>query len=353
MAWAEKIYFECPGFKLDIPKWDFPEHGITCVWGASGSGKSTLLQIMAGLIDAPGFKLSVGGELLSELPARERNFGFVFQDYALFPHMTAWENIAFAAEAKKLPVDIWVDHAEKLLKHLSLERVKNSYARVLSGGEQQRVALARALVTKPRMVLLDEPLSALDENNRDEARSLIAQLSEEYRVPFIFVTHDIRDVRAVSKNLLVLSEGRCVGQNTTNEILNTPESLELARLIPENIILDVSFQNTNCQLAEILLTPKIHRTKSVSSKLIAKNWSFEGINAAMTNRVIASKTNLILKAHILSAHDEGAKRVGIAVLSDRQKVKFWSEIPIGDLKGAIDLQVDPTSLLLLLQEVAS
>jgi ABC-type Fe3+/spermidine/putrescine transport system ATPase subunit len=339
MAWAENIKFECPGFKLEIPKWDFLDQGITCVWGASGSGKSTVLQILAGLIETPQFKLSVGGELISDLPVRERNTGFVFQDYGLFPHMSAWENIAFAAEAKQLPINMWQAHGENLINHLGLGRVRNSKAQVLSGGEQQRVALARALITKPRLVLLDEPLSALDEKTRDDARNLIFQLSQEYRVPFIFVTHDLRDVRAISSSLLVLSEGRCIAQGSTDGILSRPESIELAQLIPENQILDVIIEGAGFKLAGVSLKPEIKRTASSSEKLIAKDWSFE----------LVAQGQGALSCVVVRAIDEGARRKAWVRLNDGQMLRVWSEISVGLLKGTMDLKIDQKSLLLLIQ----
>jgi ABC-type Fe3+/spermidine/putrescine transport system ATPase subunit len=338
MAWAENIFFDSQGFKLEVPRWEFPDSGVTCVWGPSGSGKSTLLQILAGLIPSNRLKLSVHGELISELPVRQRNVGFVFQDYALFPHMSAWENLVFPAQAKNLPEMIWREHAENLAKKLSLERILKSPGSVLSGGEQQRVALARALVTKPRLVLMDEPLSALDEKIRDEARNLMAQLSLEYRVPFVIVTHDMRDVRALSQSLLVLSEGRCLGYGLTSEILAEPSSVELAQMIPENQILKVELEGSSARLAGVLVKPRLKKTPKSSSVLVAKDWSFEIIKGGGD-----------LKAEVFRVVDEGAVRRCWLRLGDGQIVRARSAMAASSIKGLVDLKVDQESLLLLVQ----
>jgi ABC-type sugar transport system ATPase subunit len=321
MAWAENIYFDSQGFTLDIARFDFPDQGITCVWGASGSGKSTLLQCMSGLIENPKFKLLISGKLISELPVRDRNIGFVFQDFSLFPHMSVWQNIAFAAEAKGLKPDIWSNHANEMINHLGLAKIINQTAATLSGGEQQRVAIARALVTKPRLVLMDEPLSSLDEKMRDSARLLIVDLCKTYQIPFLIVTHDLRDVRIMSDHMLVLDHGRSIGCGKSFEILDKPECLELARLIPENQIVKL----------------KTHQSRTV----IAKKWTFE-----LCDRSAASSD---LQAKLINAYDMGASRQGQAQLEDGQIVQFWTKVSIQSLKSGstVYLKIDESSIILL------
>jgi putative spermidine/putrescine transport system ATP-binding protein len=335
MAWAENIRFKSPGFELNIPKWDFPEKGITCVWGASGSGKSTLLQIVSGIIPAPGFKLSVGGDLISELPARERNIGFVFQDYALFPHLSVWENICFPARAKNLPEEIWGGHAESLMKRLVLEQIRQQQAGTLSGGESQRVALARALVTKPRLVCLDEPLSALDEKLREEARQIIHDLSTQFGVPFLLVTHDLRDVRALSRSVLILSCGRAVTQGETAAVLGIPESLEVASLIPENQVLEVTLRDGKCFLtgAEI---PVTHRRAASRTALVAKSWDFEAGSESTAGHLAGELAGVV---------DEGPFKRCLVRLKDGQVIRAISlagSLPA--VGGTVSLKVLPASL---------
>lgn len=339
MAWAEEISFSTDGFSLHVPKWDFPDTGISCVWGSSGSGKTTLLQIMAGILPCPRFKLSVGGQLISDLPPQQRNVGFVFQDYALFPHMTVWENISFPARARKLSPVIWEEHARSLMRKLGIERLIDQKAATLSGGESQRTALARALVTKPRLVLMDEPLSALDEKTRDDARALIMELSRAYQVPFILVTHDLRDVRALSENMLVLSNGRVVAFGKTEEILNIPPSLEAAILIPENQILKVKRAGKTISFSGVGLEPG-HRRPASTTQLVAKNWAFEAVSGDGSPEG--------LRAELTGFVDEGSIRSCLFRTSDGQNLKAWSRLFLTakNLGQQMDLKIDRNGLIL-------
>ncbi len=335
MAWIENLKADFDGFTLEIPRWDFPETGISCIWGASGSGKSTSLQIISGLIQCPSFRLSVGGDLISELPLRERNIGYVFQDYLLFPHLSTWENIIFPAQAKNLLPPIYEENAFNLLSRLGLEKIKNQKASTLSGGESQRVALARALVTRPRMVLLDEPLSALDEKLRNDAREIILELSQQYRVPFIFVTHDIRDVRTLSQSLLVLSMGKSIGGGLTQELLLSPPSLDVARLIPENQVLNVEIKNGNCFLAGQQV---LQNVVSVSRKLVAKKWAFE---------VESEDSSTKLRGRLVAKSDMGYGIKCVVKLTDGQTIEAWSKLPMKlDLGHEVKLNLEQKGLVL-------
>lgn len=211
MAKLEGVELTYGDFKLEVPSWEFSDTGMSAVWGDSGSGKSSLLWIMAGLLPADKkFSLVVGGENLAELPMKERQTGFVFQDHSLFPHLTAWENIIFPAEARGLPKEKWKATADKLIQKLQLSSTLGKKATVLSGGESQRVALARALLLKPKIVLLDEPFSSLDESLKEQARLLVKELNEEFKIPFILVSHDQRDIKQLAEKVLVLSHGKVV-----------------------------------------------------------------------------------------------------------------------------------------------
>lgn len=194
MSKIKKIKYSVGDFRLDVDEWVIPQKGITGLIGASGSGKSTLFRILMGLEPLQGFVWEHEGTDLAALPSGQRRLGVVFQNYELFPHMTALENVRFAAEAGGLSKADQVSESQRLLKRLGLEAAENRKARVLSGGEKQRVALARALVCKPRFLLLDEPYSALDQALRAEARKLVAELVHEFNVPTILITHDPLDL---------------------------------------------------------------------------------------------------------------------------------------------------------------
>lgn len=275
MAWLENLVYKSEGFNLVISRWDFPDEGISCIFGPSGSGKTTLLQILSGLLTVS-HRLCIKNEFIENLRPGEKNIGFVFQDYSLFPHMTALQNIEFPAEAKKLQRELWSGHLDYLVSRLNLRSFLHRKASVLSGGEQQRVALARALVTKPKLVLLDEPFTALDENLKDEARNLVLELSEEMKIPFLLVSHDLRDVRLLSQNLLVLNEGRNLGSGKTLDLLQSPPSLSLARCFGENQFIEVENREGKTLLSGVAISPsKVIREPMQTPLLCAKKWSFK------------------------------------------------------------------------------
>jgi ABC-type sugar transport system ATPase subunit len=310
MAWVKSVSYKYQNFKLEVPQWNFPDQGISCILGESGSGKTTLLQLIAGLIPDKNTEVFVGGETLSKLNFKTRNLGFVFQDYALFPHMTAYENIIFSTEAKGLKKEIWEDHGENLLKRLNLIPLRNQKAATLSGGEKQRVALARALISKPKLLLLDEPFSALDESRRDGARDLILSLSGEYKVPFLLVTHDLRDVRALSSNVLFLKDGAVLGEGETESVLNKPSTLALARANAENQFFT--------------------REQKI---VMAKPWNFR----------IDEKGDL--QGEVLNAIDEGPHYLYRIKLTEGSFIKIMSSqiLKVGNI---VNLSCDPSKIVL-------
>ncbi len=190
----------------------------TALLGPSGSGKSTVLMAIAGLLPGARGHVRVGGQPLLDsaegidLPARARDVGLVFQDYALFPHMTVEENLRFGV--RRLGHALRPEAHERigtLMEQFGLEALRNAYPRHLSGGQRQRVALARALATQPRLLLLDEPLSALDTELRARLRAELAEMLERVQVPTLLVTHDLQDVQALAQSVVRIEAGRIVG----------------------------------------------------------------------------------------------------------------------------------------------
>ena len=211
-------------FDLDVAlRSDSPR---TALLGPSGAGKSTVLLAIAGLIPHAHGHLRVGGSTLLDsargidLPARERGVGFVFQDYALFPHLTVEQNLLFGVRrmGHAMPTGAR-ERIDALLAQFGLEPVRGALPRHLSGGQKQRVALARALATQPRLLLLDEPLSALDQDLRVRLRDELAQMLERVQVPTLLVSHDPEDVRALAQSVVRIANGRVAGAQAVSAAL--------------------------------------------------------------------------------------------------------------------------------------
>ena len=207
MALIANLRRDYGDFLLEIPRLELPDRGVIAFRGPSGSGKSSLFRVLMGLDPCPSLEWSVNGLNLARLSPPERRLGVVFQTYDLFPHLSARENMIFAAEAREVSnIHQKIDRLAGALD-LSLN-VLGRKAHQLSGGERQRVALARALIGEPRVLLLDEPFSALDTEVRDDARALLGQVVHEWNVPTYFVTHDPGDVTALAHFVVQLVDGK-------------------------------------------------------------------------------------------------------------------------------------------------
>jgi sulfate transport system ATP-binding protein/putative spermidine/putrescine transport system ATP-binding protein len=211
MSLIENLHKRYENFEIQIPSWQIPDQGVTALWGPSGSGKTSVFRILLGLEEAPGFSWKWGAEDLAKLPSAKRNLGVVFQTLDLFPHLTAKENSFFAATARGVPPQQAKERFQKLSQMLQLKPFLDRKAALLSGGEKQRVALARALMSFPRMLLLDEPFSALDESLRTEARQLVKEVLVETPIPTLLITHDERDLKTLANQVTKINAGKITG----------------------------------------------------------------------------------------------------------------------------------------------
>lgn len=205
--------------KIDL---DIPSGSLTALLGPSGSGKTTLLRIIAGLESADAGSVTLEGEDFSAVPLRQRQIGFVFQHYALFRHMTVFDNIGFALKMRKRPHAEIRERVMELLKLIQLEGIENRYPSQLSGGQRQRVALARALSARPKVLLLDEPFGALDARVRKELRDWLRRLHDEIHVTSVFVTHDQEEALELADRVVVMSKGRIEQVGTPDEVYHQP-----------------------------------------------------------------------------------------------------------------------------------
>jgi len=202
-----------------------------CLLGSSGSGKSTLLKIIAGLeLPDEGSIFFDGVDLASTLP-HLRDFGLVFQDYALFPHLNVFDNVAFGLKIRKLEQSEITDRVVTMLRLVNLDGFSNRTITDLSGGEQQRVALARALAIRPRLLMFDEPLGALDRTLREDLLKELRTILHQTKIPAIYVTHDQEEAFAIADRVLILHEGLIVREGTPVEVWARPGSKYVAEFL--------------------------------------------------------------------------------------------------------------------------
>ncbi len=211
-------------FNLEIPKGK-----LLGLLGSSGSGKSTTLSLIAGFNKPNSGKIYIGEEEVSNKKIEEREVGVVFQNYALFPNMTVYQNVAFGLEQTKQK-DI-KSRVEEILKEVDLLKYKDSYPNNLSGGQRQRVALARAVVMRPDVLLLDEPLSNLDVSLRYDMRILIKKIQTNYEITTLFITHDQEECFAISDIVAVMDKGEIVQIDTPNNVYTKPKNDFVANFV--------------------------------------------------------------------------------------------------------------------------
>ncbi|MBJ8325471.1 ABC transporter ATP-binding protein [Streptococcus pacificus] len=205
--------------------------------GASGSGKSTILNIIAGLLDATSGDVYLDGERINDVPTNKRNVHTVFQNYALFPHMSVFDNVAFPLKVKKVEKDEIKKRVLEVLKMVRLEGFENRSIKKLSGGQRQRVAIARAIINEPKVVLLDEPLSALDLKLRTEMQYELRELQQRLGITFVFVTHDQEEALAMSDWIFVMNDGEIIQSGTPVDIYDEPINHFVATFIGESNII--------------------------------------------------------------------------------------------------------------------
>ncbi len=215
MSQVEALYAEFDDFKIDIPSWEILENGVTALWGPSGAGKTSVLRLLIGLDRPKSLRWIFQGEDIAKLSTPQRRLGVVFQSYELFPHMSAKENILFAAESRKIPSERAAKSLDEFVQILKLENCLNRKAALLSGGEKQRTALARALIGEPRLLMLDEAFSALDEAMRGEARELVKKVIQLKKISTILITHDPQDIKALAHKVSEIQAGKIVKEYLT------------------------------------------------------------------------------------------------------------------------------------------
>jgi putative spermidine/putrescine transport system ATP-binding protein len=219
---------------------DLREGEFLTLLGPSGSGKTTLLMIVAGLIPPDAGEVWIDGRLATYVPSFKRDIGMVFQSYALFPHLTVFENIAFPLRMRRQPATAIAREVRRVLEIVGLPDVGDRLPRALSGGQQQRVALARCIVYRPSIVLMDEPLGALDKKLRDRMQLEIKQLHTELGITVLYVTHDQEEAMIMSDRICLMNEGRIEQMGSPAELYFRPRTLFAADFLGESNLFDAT-----------------------------------------------------------------------------------------------------------------
>ena len=299
------------------------ENEFVTLLGPSGCGKTTLLRILGGFLQQDEGTIIFDGECIDNVPAYKREINTVFQKYALFPHMDVFDNIAFGLRIKKVGEDIVKQKVERMLSLVNLEGYEHRNVTLLSGGQQQRVAIARALVNEPNVLLLDEPLGALDLKLRKEMQRELKRIQQEVGITFIFVTHDQEEALTMSDKIVVMKDGEIQQIGTPLEIYNEPVNEYVAKFIGESNIVDgimvddykVKFDDKIFECSDFGFKPNEHvdvlirpedfhltNRKEALLKGEVKSTVFKGVHYELLVETI-SGTSKTVTMHILSEHD--------------------------------------------------
>src|SRR5690625_1570875 len=222
-----------PNMNLDIK-----EGELFTLLGPSGCGKTTLLRMVAGFNSIEGGTIKFNEKIMNNVQPNKRNIGMVFQNYAIFHHMTAAENVAFGLKNKKVKEPALSERVREILDNMQILHLKDRYPSNMSGGQQQRLALARAIVTQPDVLLMDEPLSNLDAKLRVEMRSIIREIQQEFKITTVYVTHDQEEALAISDRMAIMQDGEIKQVGRPVDIYKHPANIFVATFLGNPTLLD-------------------------------------------------------------------------------------------------------------------
>ena len=300
--------------------------------GPSGCGKTTLLRLIAGFEKSSSGELFIDGKEVSNLNPWERDVGMVFQNYALWPHMTVYKNISFGLEEKKLDKKEIKNRVDEVLELVDLKDLSGRYPFQLSGGQQQRVALARTLVVKPKVLLLDEPLSNLDAKLRVQMRKELQDLHKKIGITSIFVTHDQEEANSMSTNLAILNEGVVQQVGKPVDLYNNPENIFVANFLGTTNVIDGTFKNNNFTSSEGLEIKNIIDDKKGTNILLrpqnlyldSNNNDFQNFEGIVINQEFLGnivRYTVDVKNHLLTV--DSLHEVNKKIYSPNEKIKIY------------------------------
>lgn len=271
---------------LDNINIDIEKGGFVSLLGPSGCGKTTLLRIISGLESKNSGEIYVDGKEISKVSPAKRNIGIVFQNYVLFPNLTVYENIAYGLVNKKVKKEEIEKKVNNILDKIDLKHIKHKYPKQLSGGQQQRVALARAVVLSPKILLLDEPLSALDAKVRETLRKEIKALQKDLGITTIMVTHDQEEALTMSDKIVVINEGEIMQIGAPEEVYKNPANNFTADFIGAINIVEVNNKIKIVRPEDILISDK---KLEDYKKCVVKDLEFRGAFYRLTIKTEADE----------------------------------------------------------------
>jgi len=248
------LWVDCNTFQLQDITLKIEKNEFFVLMGPTGAGKTVLLEALAGLMPIKRGKILIGGRDLTKAPPEGRGVGIVYQDYALFPHLTVLENIRYGLRFHRIDQQETEARLHYLLETLRISALKGRYPAHLSGGEKQRVALARALIIKPAVLLLDEPLSSLDPGFREEIRGLLQALHKSSEVTFIMVTHNFSDAFSLAGRAAVINNGRIEQVDTVENIFQKPRTTFVAGFIGMKNLFPAQFRPGKAYIGDLEIT---------------------------------------------------------------------------------------------------
>ena len=300
--------------------------------GPSGCGKTTLLRLIAGFEKSSSGELFIDGKEVSNLNPWERDVGMVFQNYALWPHMTVYKNISFGLEEKKLDKKEIKNRVDEVLELVDLKDLSGRYPFQLSGGQQQRVALARTLVVKPKVLLLDEPLSNLDAKLRVQMRKELQDLHKKIEITSIFVTHDQEEANSMSTNLAILNEGVVQQVGKPVDLYNNPENIFVANFLGTTNVIGGTIKDNNFKSSEGLVIKDIIDDRKGTNILLrpqnlyldSNNNDFQNFEATVINQEFLG--NIVryivdIKNHLLTV--DSLHEINKKIYSPNEKIKIF------------------------------
>jgi len=250
---------------------ELPEGEFLTLLGPSGSGKTTLLMMIAGLVQPDSGEVWIGGKLATYAPPHRRDIGVVFQNYALFPHLSVFENIAFPLRMRGVPEAEIRREVKRVLEIVQLPDVGERLPRALSGGQQQRIALARCIVYRPSIVLMDEPLGALDKKLRDQMKLEIKRLHEELGITVLYVTHDQEEAMVMSDRICLMNNAQIEQIGTPTDLYFRPKTVFAADFLGESNLIDATLERVDGGELELRTAGgAVIRTKGESSRAFAR-----------------------------------------------------------------------------------